>query len=472
MAGKVYSAEDIMKMAVGLIDPDIDNADYNGDGKITADDARTNNRISAGLSVDSPVVGNSGVTQTGGNKNIYAASNAYQNQADAVYKGLQEQISAAGKKDYSGLFSASDAYQKQADDYYAKIQATPDFSYDFNEDAVFQALREQYMKDGRLASEHVAGQAAALSGGYGNSYGATAAGQAYMGAIDDLYDKIPELENAAYQKYQNKRNADLQNWQILQDRAAAERGYAESERAYQNDRDAYLLQLALQNYDILQGKADAERGYAESERAYQDSRDAYLWELALQKAQYGDYSGLKGLGVDTSAAEYDTSFSKALQLAQLGDYSALQALGVDTSGAEYDTSFNKALQLAQLGDYSALQALGIDTSTAQKQNELDFALAAAEVGDYSFLKALGIDTSSLEAPKASSYSGSSGEDYTKKKDETLRLTAEEYEAEGKRLLNIRENPSYYGAAISGDAGKKLKALEEEFGEVYGYFYVK
>lgn len=440
MAGKVYSAEDIMKMAVGLIDPDIDNADYNGDGKITADDARTNNRISAGLSVDSPVVGNSGVTQTGsGNKNIYAASNAYQNQADAVYKGLQEQISAAGKKDYSGLFTASDAYQKQADDYYAKIQATPDFSYDFNEDAVFQALREQYMKDGRLASEHVAGQAAALSGGYGNSYGTTAAGQAYMGAIDDLYDKIPELENAAYQKYQNERNADLQNWQILQDRAATERGYAESERAYQNDRDAYLLQLALQNYDILQGKADAERGYAESERAYQDSRDAYLWELALQKAQYGDYSGLKGLGVDTSAAEYDTSF-------------------------------NKALQLAQLGDYSALQALGIDTSTAQKQNELDFALAAAEVGDYSFLKALGIDTSSLEASKASSYSGGSGgyvsgdddESGEVKEDVSKTVTTDAVTTRMAELLDIVESntASEYEKAR---AEKQLQMYYKKFG---------
>lgn len=306
MGNKVYLPDEILKMAVGLIEPDVFNADYTGDGKITADDARTNNRISSGLSVDVPV-SDGGVT---GNSvaGSFSVSNAYQNQADAIYK---------------------------------KIQETPDFSYDFNEDAVFQALREQYMKDGKRAAENVSGQAAALSGGYGNSYGATAAGQAYMGAVDDLYDKIPDLQEAAYGRYQDKRNADLQNWEVLQNRA------------------------------------DAERGYAYDERAYQDSRDAYLWELALQQAQYGDYSGLKGLGVDTSAAEYDTSFSKALQL-------------------------------AQLGDYSGLQALGIDTSTVQKQNELDFALAAAEVGDYSFLKALGIDTSSLEAPTYSYSRGSGG----------------------------------------------------------------
>ena len=299
MAKKVYDADEIMKMAVGLIEPDIENADYDGDGKITSGDARTNNRISSGLSIDTPVVGNTGITNTGsgGNKNnVFAVSNAYQNQADAIYK---------------------------------KIQETPDFKYDFNEDEVFRTLREQYMNDGRLAAENVAGQAAALSGGYANSYGTTAAGQAYMGAVDDLYDKIPELEALAYERFKDKKNADLQNW------------------------------------EILQNKADKERAYAENERAYNDSRDAYLWELALQKAGLGDYSALKEMGVDTSGYEYDTAFNKAISMAQVGDYSGLRALGVDVSTAEKQKDLDFALAAASYGDYSFLKALGIDTSTIE-----------------------------------------------------------------------------------------------------------
>ena len=103
MGNKVYLPDEILKMAVGLIEPDVFNADYTGDGKITADDARTNNRIASGLSVDVPV-SDGGVT---GNSvaGSFSVSNAYQNQADAIYK---------------------------------KIQETPDFSYDFNEDAVFR----------------------------------------------------------------------------------------------------------------------------------------------------------------------------------------------------------------------------------------------------------------------------------------------------------------------------------------------
>ncbi len=354
---KVYDADEIVKMAVGLIEPDVINADYNGDGKITSSDARTNNRISSGLSVDAPVVGNSGIQgNTGANNNIYAVSNAYQNQADAIYK---------------------------------KIQETPDFKYDFNEDAVFNALREQYMKDGKLAAENVQGQAAALSGGYGNSYGATAAGQAYMSAIDSLYDAVPELQQVAYSRYKDKKAEDFQNWQIMQNRA------------------------------------DTERGYAATERDYQDSRDAYLWELALQKAQLGDYSALKGLGVDTSESEYSVNLSKALQLAELGDYSGLKALGVDTTESEYNVSLSKALQLAEFGDYSGLQALGIDTSTAEKQNALDFAMAAAQYGDYSFLKALGIDTSEMETPKYAYYSSGGPDDKVINNEEVAPKKADE-----------------------------------------------
>ncbi len=261
---KVYDTDEIMKMAVGLIDADIDNADYDGDGKVTAADARTNSRITSGLSVDAPVVGNTGISADA-QKNIYATSNAYQNQADAIYK---------------------------------RIQDTPDFSYDFNEDAVFKALKEQYMKDGRLAAENIQGQAAALSGGYGNSYGATAAGQAYMSAIDSLYDTVPELESAAYGRYRDKRTDALQNWEILQNRA------------------------------------DKERVYAENERAYADSKTALDFEKALQLANIGDYSGLEALGIDPSYLKKQSELDFALAAAEFGDYSFLKSMGIDTSYLE------------------------------------------------------------------------------------------------------------------------------------------
>lgn len=301
---KVYDSDEILKMAVGLMEPDVDNADYDGDGKITASDARTNKRIDSGKSIDTPVVGNTGIT---GNTGVTGSS-------------------ASGGND---IFAASKAYQNQADAIYQRIQETPEFTYDFNEDAVFQALREQYMKDGNLAAKNVAGQAAALSGGYGNSYGATAAAQAYMSGIDDLYDVIPELESAAYGRYRDKRADALQNWEILQNRA------------------------------------DKERAYAEGEREYADSREAYLWEQALQKAEIGDYSGLQALGINTEKREYAENLNNALTLAGIGDYSGLEALGIDTSKIKKQSDLDFALAAADVGDYSFLKALGIDTSALE-----------------------------------------------------------------------------------------------------------
>lgn len=221
-------------------------------------------------------------------------------------------------------YRVSDAYQKQADEIYKKIQDTPDFSYDFNEDAVFKALREQYMKDGKLAAENIQGKAAALSGGYGNSYGTTAAGQAYMGAIADLYDVVPELEEAAYGRYQDKKSDKLRDWEVQQNRA------------------------------------DKERAYAESERDYLDNKDALAWDMAYQMAQMGDFSGLNNLGVDTTNSEYVLNLDKAMSLAEMGDYSGLEALGVDVSDIKKRDALDFAMAAASYGDYSFLKKLGVN----------------------------------------------------------------------------------------------------------------
>ena len=421
-----YNSDKKRKIGAQLITPDKVISEANGNIKTDSP------VVNAGMKVASTAVP---AVKNAGNKNIYDVSDAYQAQADAIYKQIQE---------------------------------TPDFKYDFNEDAVFKALQEQYMKSGKLAAENVAGQAAALSGGYGNSYGATAAGQAYMGAIDDLYDVIPELSDRAYSRYQNEKAEALQNWEIMQNRADKERAYAEAERDYNDSRDAYLWEIALQKAELGDYGALKELGVdtsgSEYDRKLSDalmraelgdfgalkelgidtSGSEYDKKLsdALMRAELGDFGALKELGIDTSDREYDRKLSDALTKADLGDYSGLEALGIDVSGAQkkekldfaliaaefgdysalkelgidftekmYEEAFNKALQKAQLGDYSGLKALGVDVSTVQKQNELDFALAAAELGDYSFLKALGINTSALEAPKytySSSGSSSSG----------------------------------------------------------------
>ena len=58
--------------------------------------------------------------------------------------------------------------------------------------------------------EDTQGKAAALTGGYGSSYGQTAGQQVYNSYMNDLNSKIPELEQLAYQRYQQE-GQDLYN---------------------------------------------------------------------------------------------------------------------------------------------------------------------------------------------------------------------------------------------------------------------
>jgi hypothetical protein len=51
--------------------------------------------------------------------------------------------------------------------------------------------------------EDTMGQAATMTGGYGNSYAVTAGNQAYQNQLDNLNNTIPELYQLAYDKYQN-----------------------------------------------------------------------------------------------------------------------------------------------------------------------------------------------------------------------------------------------------------------------------
>lgn len=90
------------------------------------------------------------------------------------------------------------------------IQNYGDFSYNFNEDALYQQYKDQYIQQGKLAMADTMGQAAAMTGGYGNSYAQSVGQQAYQGQLDNLNDVIPELYQMALNRY-NMGKEDLYN---------------------------------------------------------------------------------------------------------------------------------------------------------------------------------------------------------------------------------------------------------------------
>lgn len=84
------------------------------------------------------------------------------------------------------------------------------FSYDLNGDMLYQQYADQYTTKGKLAMMDTMGQAAALTGGYGSSYGQSVGQQAYQGYLQQLNEVVPELYGMAMDQY-NQEGQNLYN---------------------------------------------------------------------------------------------------------------------------------------------------------------------------------------------------------------------------------------------------------------------
>ena len=91
-----------------------------------------------------------------------------------------------------------------------KINNREKFTYDLNGDMLYNQYKDQYINAGKLAMADTMGQAAAMTGGYGNSYAATVGNQAYQGYLQKLNDKVPELYQMALNRY-NQEGQDLKD---------------------------------------------------------------------------------------------------------------------------------------------------------------------------------------------------------------------------------------------------------------------
>lgn len=91
-----------------------------------------------------------------------------------------------------------------------QILNRPNFEYDLNADMLYQQYRDQYQRAGRQAMADTMGQAATMTGGYGNSYAASAGNQAYQQYLTQLNNIVPDLYDRAYKRY-NQEYSDLMN---------------------------------------------------------------------------------------------------------------------------------------------------------------------------------------------------------------------------------------------------------------------
>jgi hypothetical protein len=223
-------------------------------------------------------------------------------------------------------FSKQEEYNKLFTDY----QNRPDFTYDFNADALYQQYKDKYIQQGKMAMADTMGQAAAMTGGYGNSYAQTVGNQAYQASLQNLNDIIPELYQMAYDRH-NQKGQDMLNMI----------GLLSNERDYERnmDNDAYGRLAANLDYATTNAQNLFNRDYGiysdgrsfyqtehgnEEKYKYQDVADAnafaqWLEEQELNKRQVDLTERQVALAEKEHSAKYDTSTKAYTGKTKTGD---------------------------------------------------------------------------------------------------------------------------------------------------------
>lgn len=283
----------------------------------------------------------------------------YENQYAGDIADLWEQQKNYGSYDYGKDAPVyNNRYDDTIQDLIQGILNREDFSYDPATDPLYQNYRKQYTREGQRATADTLGAAAAASGGIPSSYATTAAAQAGNYYAAQMTDKIPELYQLAYNQYLNDYNMQLSDLGVVQG-------------AEQSDYDKYLNELNQFNTD----------------RAF--DYNAWLDEYNMTKDQLQTAQGLEQL-------DYTKYLNELQQFNTDREFNYGQLLDeIDSQTMERQEAVDNALRAAEFGDYSFLQDMGIDTSNnpADFERQYTLALLAAEYGDFSGLEALGITPS-------------------------------------------------------------------------------
>ena len=205
-----------------------------------------------------------------------------------------QQVQAQRPQGYNSKYSG------QLDNILQQIQNPGEFKYSFDGDEMFKYYADLYTQKGKQASMDAMGQAAALTGGYGNSYGQMVGQQQYQQNLLPLYDMGLQLRDRAYQQYQDQlgnakdayqltgqaedrdygRYRDLVgDWERELDRAREDERY-EREFDYNDYRTQLeywtgLAEVENQAYETEQQRLEAIRQYDQdfAQRQYEYNKD-------------------------------------------------------------------------------------------------------------------------------------------------------------------------------------------------------
>lgn len=334
------------------------------------------------------------------------------------------QINSKKKPTYNSPYNA------QISSKLNEIVSGKNFTYDAEKDPVYQQYKNEYVKLGKDVVQNAVKGAAELTGGYGESYSAAAASEANQQYLTRMSERIPELMNAAMNKYQMEQENNYRQFGALQNEESRQYGqYRDTVSDYENDvaglTKGYQSALAQENnqrdFDYAKERDEVSDSHKAAELAYKKERDAVgdkrwneklsyqrqrdaikddqwqkefdlkklQYENALKKAKSGR-GGRANLGADAD------SFFKLKGVANMKTY----------SGNKIDTSRNATLSVTKRNQLlNEMLAAGKDSDVQDLLNMWAYNGVISE-GDYEVLvdlfngaKERGITSFTVKSPK-------------------------------------------------------------------------
>lgn len=199
--------------------------------------------------------------------------------ASGTRSAAYDRAMATLKKAETSAPTYASSYDDEISEIYGKITNRQPFKYDYSTDPLYGQYREQYTQLGKQAMRDSMGQTAALTGGYGNSYGSAVGQQQYDAYLQRLNDVLPELYGQAYDVYSAEGDALRQQYALATD---------------QRNTEYNLYRDALSDYRYNQA--------LDLEKARQ---------LAEDLGAYGDFSGYGELYGEDAAAKMAKTWATA-----------------------------------------------------------------------------------------------------------------------------------------------------------------
>ena len=234
------------------------------------------------------------------------------------------------KNQLSQIQSGKTSYTDQVKNMMSQIQGREDFSYDVDNDPLFQQALSSAMNSGKQAMQDTMGQASSLTGGYGSTYATTAGNQAYNSFIQDAYDNLPQYYQMAMEAYQMEGDEMYRQLDML------------------NNADSTEYARMVNAYDTTSAYRD--RRYDEAYTQFRDTKTDALNMANLQLSEHGQLSSdaLNLYNASSSYAEniYQKEYTKwsdevnqAMQYGQMLNSDYWQQTTFDEDVRQYEQNY-------------------------------------------------------------------------------------------------------------------------------------